>query len=281
MCLKAKTLKPASKHCFLGTPVLVEPHDSETGRKHGPRPTQRSRLTLRLTGAAGGEALLWGHLQTPLFPEQTPPGSPRAACAEGTRRPGSGRPTPSQAGRTLGRWAQGAAPQACTPWSGPEGRRAAGVVLLPASTCCSASPDERGSRFPTTILYARSARGRLEGKRAQNCQQRLAPPPSPAVSSERPRHSPGRTPTTLPSTLSSGTFSITPKPISQIRKWEHREVKEPAQGHSARRWRARANAAEPAHTARRPPWAPSSSSLRGPQLLEPQGARRRRPRGTE
>lgn len=122
----------------------------------------------------------------------------------------------------------------------------------------------------TTILLAlKPAPWPTGRKRAQNCQRGWRP--RQARRSPPGRHAlQGRTQPSQ-ARLSSGTFSITPKPISQIRKWSTERLRtcrvtQPGRWLSYRA----ANAAEPAHTARRPPWAPSSSSLRGPSL-EPQG----------
>lgn len=118
-------------------------------------------------------------------------------------------------------------------------------------------------KFGLPSSRLRSARGSWKGKRAQNCQQRLAPPRQARRSPPRTdRHSQGG-PHNPPKHALSGTFSITPKPISGVRKWEHRIKTCPV--HQPRR-----NSREPrrmlqaAHTARRPPWAPSSLEPQGP-----------------
>ena len=77
------------------------------------------------------------------------------------------------------------------------------VVLLHGVHVLEHIPDEDvevGHHHPLALALPVA---NWKGNRHRTGQQRLAPPPSPAVSSRNDHHSPGRTPPTLPSTLSS------------------------------------------------------------------------------
>lgn len=86
-----------------------------------------------------------------------------------------------------------------------------GVVLLHGVHMLQRVPDEDvevGHHHPLAFALPVAD---WKGNGHRTVSRGWRPPPSPAVSSRNDRQSPGRTPTTLPSTLSSGTFSITPQ----------------------------------------------------------------------
>lgn len=186
----------------------------------------------------GGEALLWGRLKMPTPPcflSKHPPGAPQAACAEGPRWLGRGRPPPSPAGWTLGALDLGPLRGLHTMEWPRRKTGSPGWSFCTASTCWSTSRMKTW-KSDTTILSPSLCpwpTGRETGT-------------EPVSRGWRPRQaqrSPHGTTTTLqggppqPSQACSQVwkFSTDPKPILQIMKWKHREVKERAQDHTARR----------------------------------------------